>query len=124
MKLNPNLSSMQPQISKRSVDEYGYPLYLDAENDTALSKAFVEVIDYYAALEAQSPKEAVFHSDQPWVDCPDAWAISESEIEHPWLPHPPNPPTPEAVAKAQFVDKTYQWNGSAAAKATRSQPRN
>ena len=33
--------------------------------------------------------------------------ISESEIEHPWLPHPPNPPTPEAVAKAQFVDKTY-----------------
>jgi hypothetical protein len=22
---------------------------------------------------------------------------------------PPNPPTPEAVAKAQFVDKTYVW---------------
>ena len=21
----------------------------------------------------------------------------------------PKPPTPEAVAKAQFVDKTYQW---------------
>ena len=21
----------------------------------------------------------------------------------------PNPPTPEAVAKAQFVDKTYVW---------------
>ena len=21
----------------------------------------------------------------------------------------PNPPTPEAVQKAQFVDKTYQW---------------
>lgn len=21
----------------------------------------------------------------------------------------PNPPTPEAVAKAQFVDKTYHW---------------
>ena len=36
----------------------------------------------------------------------------------------PNPPTPEAVAKAQFVDKTYQWNGSASAKAARSQPRN
>ena len=51
-------------------------------------------------------------------------SVSESEIEHPWLPHPPNPPTPEAVAKAQFVDKTYQWNGSAAAKAARSQPRN
>ena len=37
---------------------------------------------------------------------------------------PPNPPTPEAVAKAQFIDKTYQWNGSAAAKAARSEPRN
>jgi hypothetical protein len=24
---------------------------------------------------------------------------------------PPNPPTPEAVAKAQFVDKTYVWHG-------------
>ena len=23
--------------------------------------------------------------------------------------HKPNPPTPEAVQKAQFVDKTYQW---------------
>lgn len=23
----------------------------------------------------------------------------------------PNPPTPEAVAKAQFVDKTYVWVG-------------
>ena len=51
-------------------------------------------------------------------------SASESEIEHPWLPHPPNPPTPEAVAKAQFVDKTYQWNGSAEAKASRSKPRN
>jgi hypothetical protein len=36
----------------------------------------------------------------------------------------PNPPTPEAVAKAQFIDKTYQWNGSAAAKTARSEPRN
>ncbi len=23
----------------------------------------------------------------------------------------PNPPTPEAVKKAQFVDKTYKWTG-------------
>ena len=50
--------------------------------------------------------------------------ISKSEIEHPWLPHPPNPPTPEAVAKAQFIDKTYVWRGSAAAKAAGSQPSN
>jgi hypothetical protein len=24
---------------------------------------------------------------------------------------PPNSPTPEAIAKAQFVDKTYVWAG-------------
>ena len=36
----------------------------------------------------------------------------------------PNPPTPEAIAKAQFIDKTYQWRGSAAAKAAGSEPRN
>ena len=23
----------------------------------------------------------------------------------------PNPPTPEAIKKAQFKDKTYRWNG-------------
>ena len=23
----------------------------------------------------------------------------------------PNPPTPEAVKRAQFVDKTYKWTG-------------
>ena len=36
----------------------------------------------------------------------------------------PNPPTPEAIAKAQFVDKTYVWRGSAAAKTAGSEPRN
>jgi len=35
---------------------------------------------------------------------------------------PPNSPTPEAVAKAQFVDKTYNWKGSAANKAADVQP--
>ena len=25
----------------------------------------------------------------------------------------PNPPTPEAVEKAQFIDKTYIWAGAA-----------
>jgi len=34
----------------------------------------------------------------------------------------PNPPTPEAVAKAQFIDKTYQWKGTAANKAANVQP--
>ena len=36
----------------------------------------------------------------------------------------PNPPTPEAVAKAQFIDKTYHWKGSAANKAADVQPPN
>ena len=36
----------------------------------------------------------------------------------------PKPPTPEAIAKAQFVDKTYVWRGSAAAKAAGSEPSN
>ncbi len=26
--------------------------------------------------------------------------------------HRPNPPTPEAIKKAQFVDKTYHWNNA------------
>ena len=125
------MTSTQQQTSKRSVDEYGYPLYLDAENDPALSKAFVDVIDYYAALEAQSPKEAVFHSDQPWVDCPDPWnlrgrlpmtpvwketingaAVYRQNDGTVLYAAPPNPPTPEAVARAQFVDKTYVWKES------------
>ena len=29
----------------------------------------------------------------------------------------PNPPTPEAIEKAQFKDKTYIWKGSASYKA-------
>lgn len=74
---------MQQQTSKRSVDEYGYPLYLDAENDPAL-----------------------------WVDCPDGFYDPEVYVFYLksglWVKKP-NPPTPEAVAKAQFVDKTYVW---------------
>ena len=34
----------------------------------------------------------------------------------------PNPPTPEAVEKAQFKDNTYQWKGAAANKAANVQP--
>ena len=31
--------------------------------------------------------------------------------EHPWYKflNKPNPPTAEAVKRAQFVDKTYEW---------------
>ncbi len=34
----------------------------------------------------------------------------------------PNPPTQEAIEKAQFVDKTYHWKGSAANQAANVQP--
>ena len=41
------------------------------------------------------------------------------KYKHPWYEHnerlhklnKPNPPTQEAVEKAKFVDKTYQWRG-------------
>ena len=103
-------TSTQQQISKRSVDEYGYPLYLDAENDPAL-----------------------------WVDCPDPWNLRGRLPMTPVWKDPakakerwdrafnylaklkrPNPPTPEAVEKAQFIDKTFTWEGSAANKAAKS----
>ncbi|MBP98975.1 hypothetical protein CMK18_23745 [Candidatus Poribacteria bacterium] len=42
--------------------------------------------------------------------------------EHPWYLHlekedslklnKPNPPTPQAVERAKFIDKTYQWSGN------------
>ena len=34
-------------------------------------------------------------------------------VEVPELPelNKPNPPTPEAIKRAQFVDKTYVWTG-------------
>ena len=38
--------------------------------------------------------------------------------EHPWYKHldkelkSPNPPSKEAIEKAKFVDKTYQWSGN------------
>jgi hypothetical protein len=51
-------------------------------------------------------------SDQPWVDCPDPWNLRGRLPMTPvWKDKlkRPNPPTPEAVARAQFVDKTYVW---------------
>jgi len=59
-------------------------------------------------------------SDQPWVDCPDAWSKRFVEvIDYQAKLKRPNPPTPEAVEKAQFIDKTYVWQGSAANKAAK-----
>ena len=37
--------------------------------------------------------------------------FEDSEYEHPWYKFlkKPNPPTQEAIEKAKFVDKTYEW---------------
>ena len=37
--------------------------------------------------------------------------IFDGGYEHPWYKYlnKPNPPTQEAVDKAKFVDKTYEW---------------
>ena len=39
--------------------------------------------------------------------------FENGDYEHPWYEYlkKPKPPTPEAVKKAQFRDKTYTWNG-------------
>jgi len=43
--------------------------------------------------------------------------IFDGGYEHPWYKHlskelkAPNPPSKEAIEKAKFVDKTYQWSG-------------
>ena len=39
--------------------------------------------------------------------------FKDGGYEHPWYEYlkKPNPPTPEAVEKAKFKDKTYTWNG-------------
>ena len=43
--------------------------------------------------------------------------IFNGGYEHPWYKHldkqlkSPNPPSKEAIEKAKFVDKTYQWSG-------------
>ena len=38
--------------------------------------------------------------------------IFDGGYEHPWYKYlnKPNPPTQEAIEKAKFVDKTFQWN--------------
>jgi len=80
-----------------------------------------DIVDYYTALEAQSiPGQAVFHS--PSSDGYPKYLDREND---PYCRLKcPNPPTPEAVAKAQFIDKTYNWKGSAANQAANVQPSN
>ena len=39
--------------------------------------------------------------------------FENGNYEHPWYKYlnKPNPPSKEAIEKAKFVDKTYQWSG-------------
>ena len=96
-----------------------------------------EIVDYYAALEAQSiPGKAVFHrqiSEDGYPTYLDAENDPYTNSDLQDIPREdrmtavmyvqadgtalyamsPKPPTPEAVARAQFVDKTYVWKGAA-----------
>ena len=41
--------------------------------------------------------------------------FENGNYKHPWYEHKlnkPNPPTKEAIEKAKFVDKTYEWDRS------------
>jgi hypothetical protein len=96
------MTSTQQQTSKRSVDEYGYPLYLDAENDPAL---WVECTDPWN-LRGRLPMTPV------WKETINGAAVYRQNDGTVLYAAPPNPPTPEAVARAQFVDKTYVWKES------------
>jgi hypothetical protein len=85
------IRSTTRQGSDRQISEDGYPTYLDAENDPYTNSDLQDI-----------PREdrmtAVMYV-QP--DGTALYAVS------------PKPPTPEAVARAQFVDKTYVWKGAA-----------
>ena len=75
----------------------------------AWSEQFVEVIDYYVMLTSQSNGKAVFHSQSP-----DGYPKYLDRENDPYCNLvAPNPPTPEAVARAQFIDKTYVWENTA-----------
>ena len=59
-----------------------------------------------------SKHEVIHHSEKSRLD------IYE-HYEHPWYKFnsteqlkKPNPPTKEAIEKAKFVDKTYQWKNN------------
>ena len=76
------------------------------QNQSSTPQQISNIVDYYMALEMQSiPGQAVFHS--PSSDGYPKYLDREND---PYCRlKRPNPPSPEAVAKAQFVDKTYVW---------------
>lgn len=66
-----------------------------------------DIVDYYSLLSMQSGGKAVFHS--PAADGYPKYLDAEND-PYTYL-KAPNPPTPEAIKRAQFVDKTYRWTG-------------
>ena len=84
MKLKQSTTSIQRQIS-----EDGYPTYLDAENDPCINSDL-------PAIPREDRMTAVMYIQA------DGTALHALSTK---------PPKPEAVAKAQFVDKTYRWVG-------------
>ncbi len=61
------------------------------------------------------------NSTQPQISKHEVIHASEKSrqdiYEHPWYTHinnlnKPNPPTQQAVDKAKFIDKTFDWNRS------------
>ena len=63
-----------------------------------------------------SIRPQIFESPhQQAIDMYEEWAYDDMWDPGPLLTNKdlikPNPPTPEAVKKAQFVDKTYVWSG-------------
>ena len=76
------MTSIQRQIS-----EDGYPTYLDAENDPCVNPDLPREDRMTAVMYFQADGTALH-------------AVS------------PRPPTPEAVEKAKFIDKTYDWSAS------------
>ena len=85
MKLkHPATTSIQRQIS-----EDGYPKYLDMENDPYTNSDLLPI-----PREDRRTAVAYVQEDGSWI-----------------VAYSPKPPTPEAIEKAQFKDKTYSWNG-------------
>ena len=57
----------------------------------------------------QSPTSDIYKEwKHPWYEYQENGCIRRSDQAVPYLKRP-NPPPAEAVKRAQFVDKTYEW---------------
>ena len=46
-----------------------------------------------------------------WTEAQELYDDWQMNQIYPYNLRVPNPPTPEMVERAKFVDKTYRWNG-------------